>query len=88
MVRAPGGLVVWGVWEVCGGDGVLEGGGGGGGGAAGLVVRETTTVRCLLLLMPFVRATMGRSHGELHRRFVGRLLDELGSGGVEVGGDG
>ena len=45
---------------------------------SGLVLRETTTVKCNVLLMPYIRATMGKSHDELHKDFVERLLEEQG----------
>jgi len=72
-VHAPMGLEISGEWEVYDGDATAEPPGGEGG---GLMLRETTTVRCNLLLMPYVRATMGKGHEELHRRFVERLLKE------------
>lgn len=71
------GLGISGEWEVYDGDataGRLNGEGGGGGG--GLMLRERTTVRGNVLMMPYVRTTMGKGHEELHRRFVERLLEE------------
>lgn len=70
-------LEISGEWEVYDGD-TTDGrpDGGDGGSAGGLMLRETTTVRCNVLLMPYVRATMGKSHEELHQRFVTRLLEE------------
>lgn len=42
---------------------------------SGLMLRETVTVRCNLFVMSYVRATLGKSHKEMHERFVARLLD-------------
>lgn len=71
------GLVISGEWEVYDGDSTdSRPDGEDGRGARGLMLRETTTVRCNVLLMPYVRATMGKSHEELHERFVTELLEE------------
>ncbi|KAI9878856.1 MAG: hypothetical protein M1830_010328 [Pleopsidium flavum] len=49
------------------------------------MIRETATVRCNVLLMPYVRATISRSHKELHGRLIERLLkEEQRQGGVRA----
>ena len=72
------GLEIGAEWKLVDGGSTegSPGASGEGGRAGGLVLRETTTVSCNVLLMPYVRATMGKSHAELHQTFVKRLLEE------------
>jgi len=75
QVHAPMGVEITGRWEVftknpdqrsLNSEGDIA--------ETGLMVQETATVRCNVLLMRYVRATMGRSHKEVHERLVERLL--------------
>ncbi len=86
-VRAPMGVVTDGECEVITenstehGDGMQV--------QPRLVLRETTTVQCNVLLMPYVRATMRKSHEKLHARFVeGLLRGQDARGGSKDGGAG
>lgn len=70
------GLEISGEWDVYDGDNARNSSDGKGeGGAGGPMLRERTTVSCNALLMPYVRATLGKSHKELHKRFVEKLLE-------------
>jgi hypothetical protein len=77
VVAASAGVSIRGSWRVH----KVEGGGAGAGlddseEGEELHLVEKATITCPSVFAPFIRATLGKSHKEMHERFVGRWRDK------------
>ncbi len=71
VVAAPGGVSIEGSWRVC------KDAGSGQDKDEGLTLEEKATITCPGILAPFIKGTLGSSHGEMHDRFVEKWKERL-----------